>query len=616
MSEGTESRRADDVDVELLAPILERHPRSTGALLGILREAQTVYGHLPENTLEQIAEHLGLPWSGVYAAASFYPEFRLEPPGQHTIRVCCGTACHVRGGGAVLRAAQEELGIADGETTSDGLFSLDTEPCLGACAVGPAMTVDDTPYERLTFGGMAEVLGRWREGGSEDRPERRAFGVPLLPAQPRTVLRNCGEIDPRSIEEYTERGGYSALTKALREMTPEQVIDAVTDSGLRGRGGAGFPTGRKWSLVRAAEQNEKYLICNAHGGDPGAFGDRALLEGDPHVVIEGMAIAAYAMGARQAIVYLGPEYPVAEEHLTTALQQARGRGMLGENILGSKFSLDVSVAQAGAFVSGEETGLIMALEGGRASPRPRPPFPAESGLGDKPTSINNVETLANVPIILNDGPEAYASVGTATSTGTKIVTLTGRVQNAGLVEVPMGTTLREIIYEIGGGVADGRELKGVQIGGPAGGCLPESSLDLPLDYEPIQEAGAIMGSGGIIVLDETNCIVDLAHLLAAFSQRESCGKCVPCRIGTKKMADILARIAEGDGEQEDLSELERVADVVRTASLCGLGQGSANPILTALRYFGDEFEEHIQEKRCRAGVCGGTRRESERTPHV
>ncbi|MFQ5810464.1 MAG: NAD(P)H-dependent oxidoreductase subunit E, partial [Armatimonadota bacterium] len=538
-----------EVDVELLSEVYEQHPRSQEALLGILRDAQELYGYLPGKVLEEIAGHLGLPWAKVYGVATFYPEFRLEAPGRHAVRVCRATACHVRGGRGVLDALRQELGIDDGGTTADGLFSLDTEACLGACAVGPAMTVGNAPHERVTADEVGGVLERCHTAGSHQESARPAFEVPLLQPQHRVVLRNCGEIDPRSIEEYTERGGYRALTRALQEMTPEEVIEAITASGLRGRGGAGFPTGKKWSFARAAEQEGKYLICNAHGGDPGAFGDRALLEGDPHSVSVGMAIAAYAIGAGEAIVYRGPEYPLAEEHLRLALEQARERGLLGDGIVGTDFSLDVSVEKAGAFVSGEETGLIMALEGKRAAPRPRPPFPARSGLWEKPTNINNVETLANVPVIIRDGPEAFAAVGTATSTGTKIVSLTGRVRNSGLVEAPMGTTLREIVCDIGGGVADGRELKGVQIGGPAGGCLPESALDLPLDYEAIQEAGAIMGSGGIVVLDGGTCTVDLVRLLAEFSQRESCGKCVPCRIGTRKMLDILGRIAEGTAPQ-------------------------------------------------------------------
>ena len=438
----------------------------------------------------------------------------------------------------------------------------------------------------------------------DGKPVVKVSDIDFYKRQDRKVLENCGRIDPKSIENAIERGGYVTAFRTLTEKKPQQIIDEVTDSGLRGRGGAGFPTGVKWNFARKSPGEEKYLICNADEGDPGAFMDRALLEGDPHRVIEGMIIAAYAIGAGHGFIYVRAEYPIAVEHINIALEQARALGLLGDNIAGTGFGFDIEVRMgAGAFVCGEETALIASLEGKRGIPTTRPPFPAESGYEAKPTNINNVETFANVPIILKDGAKNYSKIGTAKSKGTKIFALAGKVNNTGLVEVPMGTTLREIIFDIGGGIPKGRKFKAAQMGGPSGGCIPARYLDNEIDYDSIQQIGAIMGSGGLIVMDENTCMVDVAKYFLEFVQSESCGKCTPCRVGTKKMLTILDAISRGQAKLEDLDQLELLAEHIKKGSLCGLGQTAPNPVLSTLRHFREEYEEHIVLKTCRAAVC-------------
>ncbi|MGB9920965.1 MAG: NADH-ubiquinone oxidoreductase-F iron-sulfur binding region domain-containing protein [Moorellales bacterium] len=434
--------------------------------------------------------------------------------------------------------------------------------------------------------------------------------------QERRVLRRCGFINPESLDEYLAWGGYGALLKVLTQMSPEQVIEAVKRSGLRGRGGAGFPTGTKWELARRAPGEKKFVVCNADEGDPGAFMDRSLLEGDPHAVLEGMLIGAYAIGATHGYIYVRAEYPLAVRRLKIALAQARQYGLVGENILGTGFSLDLRLREgAGAFVCGEETALMSSVEGKRGMPRPRPPFPAQRGLWGYPTNINNVETWANVPLVIERGPEWFAALGTPGSPGTKIFALTGKAVRSGLIEVPMGITLREIVFGLGGGMAPGRRFKAVQIGGPSGGCLPASALDTPVDYDSLTQAGAMMGSGGLVVLDDTTCMVDLARFFTAFNRRESCGKCTPCREGTQRMLEILERLTGGQGSHEDLERLEELAQVMKDTSLCGLGQTAPNPVLSTLRYFRSEYLAHIENRVCSAGVCNfipaGSRREEE-----
>ena len=427
---------------------------------------------------------------------------------------------------------------------------------------------------------------------------------PAKPKETRIVLRRCGQIDPESIEDYIMTDGYLALGKAVTEMTPQQVIDEILKSGLRGRGGAGFPTGKKWQFAAQVQNNQKYFVCNGDEGDPGAFMDRRVMESDPHAVVEGMAIGGYAIGASQGYIYVRAEYPVAVQRLNIAIQQAKEMGILGNNIFGSNFSFDVEVRMgAGAFVCGEETALMASIEGGRGEPRPKPPFPAVSGLWKKPTVINNVETIANITPILLNGSAWYASIGTEKSKGTKTFTLAGKIRNSGLIEVPMGVTLREIVYEIGGGIPDGKKFKGVQTGGPSGGCLTEKFLDTPVDFDSLIAAGSMMGSGGMIIMDEDTCMVDMARFFLDFCQDESCGKCVPCRVGTRKMLDILERICAGDGQEGDIEKLQQLAAQINAASLCMLGKTAPNPVLSTIKHFRHEYEAHIYEKRCPAKVC-------------
>jgi NADH:ubiquinone oxidoreductase subunit F (NADH-binding)/NAD-dependent dihydropyrimidine dehydrogenase PreA subunit/(2Fe-2S) ferredoxin len=462
--------------------------------------------------------------------------------------------------------------------------------------------------DHLIGGGVAKehVLGQVRPTNGEkpfaDVPyyEDLSFNS----AQERIVLRNCGSMDPESIDEYCAREGYRALTKVLKEMTPEEVVDEMKLSGLRGRGGAGFPTGLKWGFAAMSKSSEKYMICNADEGDPGAFMDRSVLEGDPHSVLEGMAVGGYAMGAHTGYIYVRAEYPLAVKRLNIAIAQAKERGYLGKNILKSGFDFEIFIKQgAGAFVCGEETALIASIEGKRGMPRPKPPFPANQGLWGKPTNINNVETLANVAPIILKGGAWYAGFGTEKSKGTKVFALAGKIANPGLIEVPMGLPLRNIIYDIGGGCPGGKKFKAVQTGGPSGGCIPASRIDTPVDYESLAQAGAIMGSGGMVVMDENTCMVDMARYFLNFTQEESCGKCVPCRIGTKRMLEILERIVDGKGEEGDIELLQDLGNDIKAASLCGLGQTAPNPVLSTIRYFKDEYDAHIKEKHCPAGVC-------------
>ncbi|MHC4394263.1 MAG: NADH-quinone oxidoreductase subunit NuoF [Planctomycetota bacterium] len=525
----------------------------------------------------------------------------------------CATGCRALGAQGVAVKFRERL-----QSLSLGKQAHVVETgCIGMCALAPVMLIE--PYEYL-YGGVSaedidEIISTTIQKGKA--VERLAVvqdgksvpgikNVDFYKKQTRLVLENCGRIDPRRIEDAIERGAYLSAVQVITQTEPQQIIDEVTESGLRGRGGAGFPSGVKWNFCRKSESGEKYLICNADEGDPGAFMDRALLEGDPHRVIEGMIVAAYAIGAGQGFIYVRAEYPIAVEHINIALEQARNLGLLGDNIAGTGFGFDIEVRMgAGAFVCGEETALIASLEGKRGMPNSRPPFPAQSGYMGKPTTINNVETLANVPLIIRNGAGWYNQIGTEKSKGTKIFALAGRVNNTGLVEVPMGATLRDIVFDIGGGIPKGRKFKAAQMGGPSGGCIPAQYLDSEIDYDSVQQLGAIMGSGGLVVMDENTCMVDVARYFLEFVQSESCGKCTPCRVGTKKMLDILGSICEGTAELKDLESLETLGQNIKNASLCGLGQTAPNPVLSTLRHFRDEYEEHIVLKTCRAAVCEG-----------
>ncbi len=484
--------------------------------------------------------------------------------------------------------------------------------CVGMCYHEPLLEVGGDGRSAVTYGRVTveDAERILREHALKGRPvedlvvRREGEADPFFDRQQRIVLRNCGHIDPENVDDYLQAGGYQALESVLTSASPEEVIAEVTASGLRGRGGAGFPTGRKWQLTRQAPGSPKYVICNADEGDPGAFMDRGVLESDPHSVIEGMLIACYAVGAEQAFIYVRAEYPLAVRRLRVALKQAGEKGLLGEDILGKGFNCSISIREgAGAFVCGEETALIASIEGRRGMPRYRPPFPAISGLWGKPTNINNVETFANLPWIITEGAQAFAAMGTERSKGTKVFALAGKVVRGGLVEVPMGITLREVVEEIGGGTVTGTPFKAVLVGGPSGGCIPAELADTPVDYESLNATGAIMGSGGMVVLDESACMVDIARFFLSFTQRESCGKCTFCRVGTLRMLETLTRITEGQGVTEDIDLLEDLAAQVKRASLCGLGQTAPNPVLTTIRYFRDEYQAHIEEKTCPAKVC-------------
>jgi NADH:ubiquinone oxidoreductase subunit F (NADH-binding)/(2Fe-2S) ferredoxin/NAD-dependent dihydropyrimidine dehydrogenase PreA subunit len=533
-------------------------------------------------------------------------------PDRLRVRICM-TGCRAFGAVEVRDAFKQSVG----ENGLAGKVDIVETGCHGFCARAPVAAIDpygffyqqispkDVPLivqESLGEGKPVEqILYKHPQDG---RPIPLEKDVPFYREQMKIVLRNCGKIDPTRLEDYLAREGYLGIAKVLSSMKPDEVIEEVARSGLRGRGGAGFPTGTKWKFARGARGDEKYVVCNGDEGDPGAFMDRAVLEGDPHTVLEGMLIGAYAIGAQHGYIYVRAEYPIAVTHVKKAVADARALGLLGKNILGTGFDFDVKIKEgAGAFVCGEETALIASIEGRRGMPRTRPPFPAVAGLWGKPTNINNVETFANIPPIVNRGAGWYASLGTEKSKGTKIFALAGKINNTGLVEVPMGITLEKIIFDVGGGIPGGKKFKAAQTGGPSGGCIPASLLNLPIDYDSLTAAGAIMGSGGLIIVDENTCMVDLAKFFLTFTQSESCGRCVPCRLGTKRMLEILQRITEGKGEMEDLEMLRELAPMVKDASLCGLGQTAPNPVLTTLNYFLDEYRAHIEEKKCPAGVC-------------
>ena len=525
------------------------------------------------------------------------------------VLVCSDPECVGKGSERILESLLAELGK---KGLAEEVKVMDT-PRIGECGKGPEILVypEGYHYIGLTVEGIPFLV---EEQFLKGRPVNKLLAPPKkeeaqelrepTAKEVRVVLRNCGKINPENIEEYIAENGYAALAKVLTEKTPDEVIQMVKDSGLRGRGGAGFSTGMKWALTRDTVGDIRYIVCNADEGDPGAFMNRAVLEGDPHSVLEGMIIAAYAIGAQQGYVYCRAEYPIAVKTFEIAIKQAREYGLLGEHIFGTDFSFDLEVRQgAGAFVCGEETALIASIEGKRGEPRPRPPFPSVRGLFGKPTSINNVESYANVPQIILNGPAWFASMGTEKSKGTKTFALAGDVKKTGLIEVPFGITLREIIYDVGGGIKNDLGFKAIQTGGPMGGCLPEELLDLPVDYERLSQAGSIMGSGGMVVLDEETCMVDIAKFFVKFIQDESCGKCVPCRVGTRRMLEILTRISEGNGRPDDIDLLEKLSLEIRQDSLCGLGQGAPNPVVSTLKHFRKEYEAHINDKVCPAKVC-------------
>ena len=531
---------------------------------------------------------------------------------QSYVLICGGTACCSGGADKLVEefaANLESAGIKD-------TVQVVKTGCLGFCEQGPIVKIlpQGTFYVQVKPEDVKEIVaehlvkGRVVQRLCYDPEQAKKLvseaNIPFYQKQYRIVLRNCGVIDPEKIDDYIARDGYKAIEKVLFEMTPEQVVDEMLKSGLRGRGGAGFPTGMKWKFAQQQPKGQKYMVCNADEGDPGAYMDRSTLEGDPHSILEAMIIAGYAIGATKGFIYIRAEYPLAIHRLQVAIKQASELGLLGKDILGSGFDFEIELRfGAGAFVCGEETALLQSIEGNRGMPRPRPPFPAVKGLWGRPTVINNVETLANIPVIINKGAEWFSKIGTATTKGTKVFALTGKVNNSGLIEVPMGTTLREIIFDIGGGIRGGHQFKAAQTGGPSGGIIPPQFLDTPIDYESLAKIGSIMGSGGLIVMDETDCVVDIAKFYLDFTVDESCGKCAPCRIGGRKLLNYLKKISEGRGTEQDIADMKQICDAMNKASLCGLGQTASNPVRSTLQYFMDEYMEHIKDKKCRSGKC-------------
>ncbi|MEG0396163.1 MAG: NADH-quinone oxidoreductase subunit NuoF [Oscillospiraceae bacterium] len=529
------------------------------------------------------------------------------------VMICGGTGCTSSGSDKICAAFEREISLAD----LDKEVKVIRTGCFGLCALGPIVVIypEGCFYSMVKEEDVKEIVSEHLLKGRpvtrllydetvQDGVVKSLDDTAFYKKQMRIALRNCGVINPENIDEYIAFDGYQALGKVLKEMKPQDVIDSILDSGLRGRGGGGFPTGLKWKLAAGNESDQKYVCCNADEGDPGAFMDRSVLEGDPHVVLEAMAIAAYAIGASKGYVYIRAEYPIAVNRLRIAIEQAKEYGLLGDNIFDSGFNFDVDIKLgAGAFVCGEETALMTSIEGKRGEPRPRPPFPAQKGLFGKPTILNNVETYANVPQIILKGSEWFKGIGTEKSKGTKVFALGGKIKNTGLVEVPMGTTLRTIVEEIGGGIPGGKKFKAAQTGGPSGGCIPASLIDTPIDYDNLIAIGSMMGSGGLIVMDEDTCMVDIAKFFLDFTVDESCGKCAPCRIGTKRLLELLDKITSGKGTMEDLDKIGELAEFIKGNSLCGLGQTAPNPVLSTLHYFRDEYEAHIKDKRCPAGVC-------------
>jgi NADH-quinone oxidoreductase subunit F len=727
----TQTLTEPEVDLAFVDEAVERIGRGRNVTIAILQALQEHYRYLPKEALRRVCELTEITPAQITGVSTFYSQFRHRPMGENLIRVCVGTACHVKGAARVHEALLDRLEVPEGDDTDpDGRFTVMEVACLGCCTLAPVVQIEDVTYGHMTVGrvpGIIEDFLRMKERGAVGGDGERAApaggageirigrgscctargsdfvyaaleravianrapaavkqvgcvgmchntplvevsepdGEPALYAQvrpedaeaivlrhfkPKGILRRvrrvaskaldtlltdetwepvsryaietrdppvtrflgrqkhiateyCGRIDPMDLAEYLEHDGFKAMERCLKELSPEEIISEVAGSGLRGRGGAGYPTGRKWEHVRDARGDEKWVVCNGDEGDPGAFMDRMILESYPYRVIEGMAIAAYAVGASEGYFYIRHEYPLAVRRIRTALEQLEERGYLGENILGTGFSLRLRIMEgAGAFVCGEETALLASIEGRRGMPRFRPPYPAQQGLWGKPTLVNNVETFATVPWILRNGGDALASLGMGRSKGTKVFALAGKIERGGLIEVPMGITIGEIVEEVGGGIPGGRAFKAVQIGGPSGGCIPARLGDTPVDYEALEGMGAMMGSGGLVVLDESDCMVEIARYFLDFTQDQSCGRCTPCRIGTRRMLEILTRLTEGRGKKGDIEELEHLARHIKQGSLCGLGKTAPNPVLTTLAYFRDEYEAHI-EGRCPAASC-------------
>jgi NADH-quinone oxidoreductase F subunit len=599
------------VDPEIcdrLEAVISSHQNTPGALIPVLQEAQNLQGYLPTPMQDLIATRLNVPGSDIFGTMSFYSMFTWKPKGKYVVRMCQSPPCHVNGSENMLQALQEELGVAVGDTTADGLFTLELSACLGVCEVAPAMQINEVVHGNLTRDKIKHVLADYRAGNAPDfrqlpystndyRRYKPGPGEPVL-------MDNVGVIDPMEIKPYLERGGYEALKKAVTTMTPEQVVEEVKTSGIRGRGGAGFPAGLKWSFTRPLTVTPKYIICNADEGEPGTIKDRYIMEGDPHKVLEGMAIAGYAVGASMGYIYCRGEYYLSQYRLKRAIEQARAEGLLGEKLFGTDFSFDIEVRSGfGCYICGEETALIESIEGKRGYPRLKPPFPGVEGLWGKPTIVNNVETLASVPAIIKRGGEWYKLIGTPDTTGTKIYQIIGQVQTPQIVEAPAGMTLRTLIDNYGGGLRAGRSFKMCQTGGASAGLVTKECLDVVMDYGSLSKAGGALGSGTMLVMDDSTCVVDFLKSVAVFFNHESCGQCTPCREGTPRILQTLTRISQGQGKMEDLEFLERLSCTLLDASFCPLGQSAGVPLMSALKSFRPEIEAHIREKRCAAGVC-------------
>ncbi|WP_425398940.1 NAD(P)H-dependent oxidoreductase subunit E [Aeoliella sp.] len=605
------------IDLQPLREIVAREGRESHRLIPLLLAIQAEYRYLPQAALDELCRLTEITPAQLAGVASFYTKFRTKPCGKHLVQMCRGTACHVAGADRVLEEMRRAFGIAPGrDTDPTGQATVNSVGCLGCCSLAPAVQVDDKILANVKVEDLPEIVDY-----CHDKPKKRSGYLPFRkPTESHSLEATSAEMlldseqsvarivtgawettKAETLEEYERQGGFAALAKCLQH-TPEEILDEIDHSGLRGRGGGGFPAAQKWRLV-SLQSGEKFVVANGDEGDPGAFMDRSIMETAPASVLEGMLVAAYAVGASRGVVYVRNEYPLAVRRMRETVDRMREKGYLGDGILGSRFAFAIDVVEgAGAFICGEETALLQSVMGHRGTPRRRPPFPAESGLWERPTLVNNVETLACVPWIVCHGSEAFATFGTAGSPGTKVFSLAGKVQRGGLVEAPMGTTIRELVEQYGGGVAPGRRFKAVQIGGPSGGCLPAELADTPVDYESLRELNAIMGSGGLVVLDDTDCMVDVARYFLEFTQHESCGHCTFCRIGTRKLLDLLEKLCAGKAKRRDLEEIETLAHSVAQGSLCGLGKTAPNPVLTTLRYFRDEYEAHL-EGRCPAGRC-------------
>ncbi len=588
--------------------IIAQHKDQPGALMPVLQEVQEAVGYLPPEVQERIAQGLKIQGSEVFGVMSFYSMYTWKPKGKYVIRMCESPPCHINGSDNLLQAVQQELGIGIGETTGDGFFTLEKTACLGVCEVSPAMQINEVVIGHLTRDKIKQTLADYRAGKAADYKNlpysTNDFRKYKQSPQELVVLENVGMIAPNSIDAYVRKGGYANLKKAVTTMTPVQVVEEVKTSGIRGRGGAGFPAGMKWSFTQPLTVTPKYVICNADEGEPGTIKDRYIMEGDPHKVLEGIAIAGYAVGASKGFIYVRGEYYLSKHRLNQAIEQARAKGYLGEKLFGTDFSFDIEVRSGfGCYICGEETALIESIEGKRGYPRMKPPFPGVAGLWHQPTIVNNVETLASVPAIINKGGEWYKALGTPDTTGTKIYQIIGHVKTPQIVEVPSGITLRDLIDTYGGGLKDGKKFKMCQAGGASAGIVTAAALDTPIDYGSMSKAGGALGSGTMLVMDESVCAVDFIRSVAVFFAHESCGQCTPCREGTPRILETITRITKGQGRMEDLDFLERLAGVMVDASFCPLGQTAGGPMMRAFKNFRQEFEEHIKEKKCRAGVC-------------